>query len=71
MPGVSMERTYVVEGMSCGHCKVAVEAAVAELPGVERATVDLEAGVVTVWGDSIGDAAVRVAVDEAGYAVLS
>ncbi|KEO82409.1 copper ion binding protein [Tumebacillus flagellatus] len=59
-----------VEGMSCGHCKAAVESALKEI-GVETATVNLEAGTVDVAFDpqrlSIGQ--VKEAIEEAGYDV--
>lgn len=63
-------RTYVIEGMSCGHCRAAVESEVGALDGVSEAVVDLDAGTLTVRGTATPDAVAR-AVDEAGYAVRS
>jgi copper chaperone CopZ len=66
-----MERTtYAVRGMTCEHCRVAVGAEVAAVPGVTAVDVDLAAGTVTVEGDDVSPAAVAVAVEEAGYEVL-
>ena len=62
-------RTYTVEGMSCGHCVDAVTGEVTKVPGVSGVTVDLGAKTVTVSG-SPDDAAVRDAIDEAGYTVV-
>jgi copper chaperone CopZ len=61
-------RTYTVEGMTCGHCVAAVTGEVGKVPGVTDVAVDLAAGTVTVTG-SPEDAAVRDAIDEAGYTV--
>lgn len=61
-------RTYSVPGISCGHCKSAIEGELVPLDGVESAVVDIDAKTVTVIGD-IDEAAVRSAVDEAGYEV--
>jgi copper chaperone CopZ len=61
-------RTYSVPGISCGHCKSAIEGELAPLEGVESAVVDIETKTVTVVGE-ITEADVRVAVDEAGYEV--
>lgn len=66
-----IERTYVVEGMTCGHCKAAVEQEVGALTGVEEVRVDLASGHVTVVGEGVDDEAVAAAVDTAGYAVRS
>jgi copper chaperone CopZ len=63
-------RTYSVPGISCGHCKNAIEAELAPLDGVESALVDIDAKTVTVTGE-ITEADVRAAVDEAGYEVDS
>jgi copper chaperone CopZ len=63
-------RTYSVPGISCGHCKNAIEGELAPLEGVESALVDIDAKTVTVVGE-ITEADVRAAVDEAGYEIVS
>jgi copper chaperone len=60
--------TYAVPGISCGHCKTAIEAEVAKVAGVDRVEVDIDAKTVTVAGTA-ADADVRAAIDEAGYDV--
>ena len=60
------EKTYVVEGMTCGHCELSVREEIEELAGVESAQADRATGRLTVQGD-IEDAAVREAVEAAGY----
>jgi len=59
--------TYLVEGMSCDHCKVAVTAEVTQVAGVTSVDVDLETKRVRVHGTQVDDAAVVAAIDEAGY----
>ena len=60
--------TYAVVGMSCQHCVDAVTAELGRLPGVEQVTVDLDEGTARVESAAPLDlAAVRAAVDEAGY----
>ena len=59
--------TYLVEGMSCDHCKIAVTAEVTQVAGVTGVDVDLDSKVVRVQGSEIDDAAVVAAIDEAGY----
>ena len=58
--------TYVVEGMSCGHCEAAVRDEIETVEGVEAVDVDLDAKQVVVRG-RFADAEVRAAIDEAGY----
>ncbi len=65
------ERRYQVSGMTCAHCRAAVEAEVEALRGVREVDVDLGHGMVTVRGDRIDDAAVAAAVRRAGYHVRS
>ena len=57
------ERTYIVEGMSCGSCELSVE----ELAGVASVEADRGTGRLVVRGEGVDDAAVRAAVEEAGY----
>ena len=59
--------TYSVPGISCGHCRAAITGEVTQVDGVDTVDVDLESKVVTVTGTGIEDAAVRDAIDEAGY----
>jgi copper chaperone len=60
---------YTVPGMSCEHCRSAISKEVGAVPGVESVDVDLTSKLVTVHGAGVSDAAVREAIDEAGYDV--
>ena len=60
------DTTYIVPGISCGHCKAAIEAEVGGLDGVESVVVDIDAKQVAVVG-SASDDAIRAAIVEAGY----
>jgi copper chaperone CopZ len=65
------KRTYTVTGMTCGHCRNAVMQEVLQVPGVRAVDVDLDAKQLTVAGEEFDDAAVKAAVDEAGYALTA
>ena len=59
-----------VEGMSCASCAGRVERALAELPGVEGATVNVVSASAEIRGASLPPAAeVVAAVEKAGYTV--
>jgi copper chaperone CopZ len=64
-----MQTTYSVPGISCGHCRVAITGEVGKVAGVTGVDVDLGARCVTVTGAGFADAAVRNAIDDAGYDV--
>jgi copper chaperone len=59
--------SYTVPAMHCGHCERAVKDEVSAVTGVRDVAVDLDTRVVTVSGSAFDDAAVRVAIEEAGY----
>ncbi len=61
------ELTYTVPAMHCGNCKAAVEREVSQVGGVEGVDVDLDTKKVVVRGANLDDAAIRAAIDEAGY----
>lgn len=61
---------YTISGMSCQHCVAAVTEEVSALVGVIDVQVDLATGGLRVTSASaLDDAAVRAAVEEAGYEV--
>ena len=56
-----------IEGMTCGHCVMAVKKALAEVPGVDKVVdVSLEQKQAVVSG-SADNAALTAAVADAGY----
>lgn len=62
-------KNYTVTGMSCGHCKAAVEQEVGAIEGVTAVEATPATGVVVVTGD-FTDEQVTAAVDEAGYDIV-
>ncbi len=66
---VYMEKIITVEGMSCNHCKMAVEKAATAVEGVDSAQVNLDQKSLTILmadGSDVSDAVVK-AVKDAGY----
>lgn len=62
---------YTVRGMTCDHCVRAVSDELGKVAGVTGIDVDLASGRVTVSStDALDDAAVRAAVDEAGFELV-
>ena len=62
---------YSVPGVTCEHCRTAISKEVGMVAGVESVEVDLEEKLVSVRGRGVNDAAVRLAIDEAGYDVAA
>ncbi|PWU67672.1 MULTISPECIES: copper chaperone CopZ [Gracilibacillus] len=64
-----MEKTLIVQGMTCGHCKMSVEGALKEIDGVSAAEVNLEAGSVDVTYDEskVNIDVMKEAIEEQGY----
>lgn len=60
-----------VSGMTCNHCVNAVEKALTQLPGIERALVDLDQGQVHIQYEEnqIEPQQMEQAIEEAGYEV--
>jgi copper chaperone CopZ len=59
--------TYSVPAIHCEHCAMSIREEVEEVSGVEGVAVDLDTKVVTVSGRELDDAALRAAIEEAGY----
>ncbi|NEY33223.1 copper-transporting ATPase [Streptomyces sp. PRKS01-65] len=69
-PG-SVTTVYKVSGMSCGHCEGAVSGEISQIPGVSSVQAVASTGEVTVVSAApLDEAAVREAVDEAGFELV-
>ena len=62
---------FDVAGMSCAHCKAAVEGELDKLPGVEYSIAVPDAGVVEVEFDEnrVDPKRLMKAIEDAGYTV--
>ena len=62
-------QSYLVTGMTCGHCESSVREEVSKVTGVRDLTVDAANGELTITSDlPVDDADVIRAVTDAGYA---
>ena len=66
---MSVERTYAVHGMTCGHCALSVREEVTGVAGVTDVDVHLSSGRLNVAGTGFSDDDVEAAVARAGYAL--
>jgi copper chaperone len=69
---IPQSKVFRVDGMSCQHCKMAVESMVGKLSGVESVSVDLAAGTVEVKynAEQVDTEAIEGAIAGAGYDVV-
>ena len=66
-----MEKIMKIDGMSCEHCSARIEKALNALEGV-TAKVDLDSATASITIDgTIAEQALRDAVTDAGYEVVS
>ncbi len=61
--------TLSVPGMTCGHCRAAIEGELTKVTGVASVSVDLDSKLVVVVGAALDRTALVAAVDEAGFDV--
>ena len=64
-------RTLSVPGISCDYCKMSIEQAVGELPGIDAVQVDISARTVDLSFDeaAVGLEQIIDAIEEVGYEV--
>jgi copper chaperone len=65
------EIRYTVPDISCSHCVAAISGEVRKVAGVTDVAVDIDTKLVTVRGQQLDEAALRAAIDEAGYDAAS
>ncbi|MFN8609013.1 MAG: heavy metal-associated domain-containing protein [Vulcanimicrobiota bacterium] len=61
---------YQIKGMTCQHCRQAAERALAQVPGVSAAEVNLEDQSARVTGSAPFEQ-LREAVEDAGFELLA
>ncbi len=66
-----MKKQISIEGMSCGHCVKHIEEALKAVQGVGNVQVSLQGkNAVVEVSDSVPDANLKEAVEDAGYDVI-
>jgi copper ion binding protein len=69
---MSTQTTFLVPGMTCGHCTQAVTDEVSKIAGVTSVNVDLDSKSVAVESTSpVAWDALVAAVDEAGFEAVA
>lgn len=75
MDSTDRTTTVDVEGMTCSNCVAHVTEAIESVDGVLNVSVELRTGeaspVTVVTNGALDEAAVRAAVDDAGYTVAA
>ena len=61
-----MKRTFIINGMSCNHCRATAEKAILSVAGVTAASVDLATKFAVVDGSAPTEAICK-AVEEVGF----
>ena len=65
-----MDKTMIkIEGMTCSHCKAAVEKALKAVPGVIDVAVDLEKKEAMITG-SANRSDLTAAIEDEGYTII-
>ena len=61
-----MNRTFIINGMSCNHCRATAEKAILSVAGVTAASVDLATKLAVIEGTAPSEAICK-AVEEVGF----
>jgi copper chaperone CopZ len=64
-------RVFAIDGMTCQNCVRHVQRALASLPGVRIADVNIGSATVSFDAEQLRDENLRDAIQEAGYRVKS
>jgi uncharacterized protein len=60
-------KTIKVLGMTCNHCKAAVENGIKKLPGIKEVEVNLQMSQVSISADKIDLSLIKSTVEDLGY----
>ncbi len=63
-----MNKTIIIEGMSCEHCEMHTKEELEKIDGVISAEADADQGQAVVeMGKEVAESKLKAAVEEAGY----
>ena len=66
-----MEKTVLIDGMQCNHCKMSVEKALNSIDGIEQAEVILEEKKAIIkCNKNIEANEIKKVIDDAGFTVI-
>lgn len=65
----SVEKTFIISGMSCGGCVNSLTRVLKTVPGVEPLKIEVGKAVLRMDGTVTSDA-IKAAVDQAGFEVV-
>jgi copper chaperone len=64
------EKTFTIQGMSCGGCVNSLTRVLTAVPGIEPITVEVGKAVLRLDPARVSSDTVRAAVERAGFAVV-
>ncbi|RKY92576.1 MAG: hypothetical protein DRQ01_06110 [Ignavibacteriae bacterium] len=64
-----MEKTFKMDGMSCGHCVMAVEKGLSKLD-IEKKKVEVGSAKVSFDEEIVSEKNIKNVIEEAGYKVI-
>ncbi len=67
----TIEKTYKIEGMSCGGCVNSLTRVLKAVPGIEPVKVEVGRAVLRFDPALITDDTIKAAVDRAGFEVIA
>jgi copper chaperone CopZ len=66
----TVDKTFIVSGMSCGGCVNSLTRVLKSVPGIELLKIEVGKAALRLDSDKVSDAAVKAAVARAGFEVV-
>lgn len=65
-----VDKTFIIEGMSCGGCVNSLTRVLKTVPGIEPLKIEVGRASLRLDPDKVSDEVVRTAVERAGFELL-
>lgn len=65
-----IEKTFIINGMSCGGCVNSLTRVLKTVPGIEPIAVEVGKAALRLDSDQVGPNAVKAAVERAGFELV-
>jgi copper chaperone len=66
-----IDKTFIIDGMSCGGCVNSLTRVLNTVPGIEPLKIEVGKAALRLDNDKVTDDTVKAAVERAGFEVVS
>ena len=69
MDNINSNNSYLIQGMTCNHCKQTATEAIESCAGVEKVDIDLDSGQAIIKGSNLNQDEILNSIKSVGFSI--